>query len=209
MSDKLRHKRLRLLLKDLNKQRKKQAQQIDILCNDFLTTQRDFIRKLNVIHFTADFYESILGSIELSDLLNQTVTIIKEEIENANITFFLRQEDNFELHIFETAKPAGIEMYNLENSFSPELMDSICQVNRICTLEDMLSMGLQGNPSGIGKLSAITVPLGVLGSSLGFILIYRSSDKMLQSSDLANLSAVRSGLSRAIETCHKLANHSG
>ena len=196
-------------MKDLNKQRKKQARQIDILCNDFISSQKDFIRKLNIIHFTADFYETILGDTELSSLLNETVTIIKGQVGIANITFFLRQEDNFELHIFEESKPAGTDVYNLENYFSPELMDSICKANKICSLEDMLSMGLQGSPTGLGKLTAVTLPLGILGSSLGFILLYRSCEQQFQSRDITNLLAIRTGLSRAVSTCQKLANPAG
>ncbi|GAH10763.1 unnamed protein product, partial [marine sediment metagenome] len=39
-----RYKRLRLLVSKVNKQRKKQAQKIDILCNDFIAAQKDFIK---------------------------------------------------------------------------------------------------------------------------------------------------------------------
>ena len=203
VTDKLRHKRLRLLLKDLNRQRKKQTKQIDILCNDFLTAQKDFIRKLNVIHFAADFYESILGMTDLGRILSTTVATIKEEVDDSNVTFFLRQDDNFELHIFEASKSKNFDVQNLENSFSPELMDNICQANKICTLEDMLAMGLQVNPTGLSTLSAITFPLGTLATSLGFILIYRTSEKKLTSNNLWNLCAVRSGLSRSIASCQQ------
>jgi hypothetical protein len=36
VGDKQRHRRLRLLIKKLNKERKKQAKKIDILCNDLI-----------------------------------------------------------------------------------------------------------------------------------------------------------------------------
>ena len=205
MADKLRHKRLRLLLKSLNRQRKKQAMQIDILCNDFVEAQRDFIGKFNVVHFVADFYESILGTTDLTTLLHAVVALIKGVAGDTNVTFFLHQDNNFELHIFEASESNQIDIQNLENHFSPELMDSICQANRTCTLDDMLAMGLQTNPLELGKLSAVTLPLGVLSSSQGFILLYRSSDqKKLEPPQLANLAAIRHGLSRAIASCLQL-----
>ncbi len=205
MEDRLRHNRLRLLLKNLNKQRKKQAKQIDILCNDFVMAQKDFIGKLNVIHFTADFYESILGTTNLGDLLHTTVARIKDELGETNITFFLRQDDNFELHIFEAPDSGQSDSHNLENHFSPELMDSICRANKACTLDDMLAMGLQTNPSQPAELSAVTLPLGLLSSSQGFILLYRSSHQnKLEPYHLGNLAAVRHGLSQAIASCRQL-----
>ena len=85
MGDKLRHKRLRSLITKLNRQRKKQARQIDILCNDFISAQRNFIKNLKTTSFMANFYESIIGATDLNDLLCTAVGLIKEEHDDANV----------------------------------------------------------------------------------------------------------------------------
>jgi hypothetical protein len=204
VDDKQRHRRLRLLIKELNKERKKQAQQIDILCNDMIGAQRDFIRRLNTISLTAHFYESIIGATDLNDLLSTAVKLIKAENADANVAFFLRQADNVELHMFESGQPIASEKEHLENCFSPELMDNICKSNKVCTLDDMFAMGLQGNLIGLNKISAATIPLGLLGSSLGFMLVYRSSEDKLTTDEISRISAVTCGLSRAIASCQAL-----
>lgn len=199
-----RNRRLRLLTKQLNKERKQQAKQIDILCNDFIAAQKEFIKKLNAISFTGSFYESIIGKTDLNSLLYTAVRLIKDQVDDASVTFFLRQAENFELHIFESAKPIALEKQHLENCFTPELMDNICESNKVCSLDDMFAMGLQGNLVGLSKISAVTFPLGRPGSSLGFILIYRSSEDKVADDDLKNVSAVTSGLSRAIQSSREL-----
>lgn len=201
VEDKQRHRRLRLLIKKLNKKRKKQAKKIDILCNDFIAAQRDFIKSLKTISFIANFYESIIGIRDLNSLLYTVAKLIKEENTEANVTFFLRQSDNFELYMFESERPITIEKQHLENSFTPELMDNICKSNKICTLDDMFAMGLQGNLIGLNKISGMTIPLGLHGSSLGFILICRSSENKLTTEEISNISAVNCGLTRAIQSC--------
>ncbi len=201
MEDKQRHRRVRLLIKKLNKKRKKQAKKIDILCNDFVSAQRDFIKSLKKISFIANFYESIIGITDLNSLLFSVVQFFKEENTDANVTFFLRQSDNFELFMFESEQPITLEKQQLENSFTPELMDSICKSNKVCTIDDMFAMGLQGNPIGLNKISGVTIPLGQPGSSFGFVLVYRSSENKLPSEDISNISAVTCGLSRAIQSC--------
>lgn len=201
MEDKQRHKRLRLLIKKLNKERKKQAKQIDILCNDFIGAQRDFIKSLKTISFIANFYESIIGITDLNSLLYSVVQLIKEDNTDANVTFFLRQSDNFELYMFESEWPITLEKQHLENSFTPELMGNICKSNKVCTLDDMFAMGLQGNLNGLNKISGVTFPLGTHGSSLGFVLVYRSSENKLTAEEISNISAVSCGLSRAIQSC--------
>jgi hypothetical protein len=220
-----RHRRLRLLVRKLNKERKKQAQKTDILCNDFISAQADFIKRLNTINFTANFYEAILGTTDLNSLLYTAGKLIKEEISDSNVAFFLLgfpfhresldgaplQRDSFELYVPEGDKPLvpevaqvqaiAPEKERLENCFTPELVDNICKSNKLCTLDDMFAMGLQGNLIRLSKISAITVPLYRFGSSVGFILIYRLSQNKLTPGELKNISAVTCGLSRAIQSC--------
>ncbi|MBA7706245.1 hypothetical protein ES703_115096 [subsurface metagenome] len=198
MDDKQRQKRLRLLIKKLNKERKTQAKKIDILCNDLIAAQREFIKRLDTICFTANFFEAIVGTTDLSGLLVTADKLIKDEIPDANIAFFLRQADSFALHMFESDQPITLGKQHLENCFTPELVDNICKSNKLCALDDMFAMGLQGNLIELNKISAVTIPLSRLGSSLGFILIYRSSANRLTADELNNISAVSCGLSRAI-----------
>lgn len=206
MDDKQRHRRLRLLIKKLNKDRKKQNQKIDILCNDLIAAQRNFIKRLGIISFAANFYESIIGTTDLDKLLYTSVEFFKAENTDANITFFLRQEENFELYMFEGGRPIAIEKQYIESCFTQELMDSISKSNKVCTLNDMFAMGLQGNLNELNKISAVTIPLGLLGSSLGFILVYRSSEDKLTADEIGRIFAVISGLSRAITSCRILSN---
>ncbi len=215
MDQKQRDRRLRLLIRRLNKERKKQAQKIDLLCNDFILTQREFIERLNTINFTANFYESILGATDMSSLLYTAAKLIKEEIPDSCVAFFLTgfpcskepqkgttfQQDNFEWYVFESDRPITLEKEHLKDSFTSELVDNICKSNKLCTLDDMFAMGLQDNLVRLSKISAITVPLSRFGASLGFILIYCLSQKRLTPDDLNNISAVTCGLSRAIQSC--------
>jgi hypothetical protein len=204
LDPKQRYGRLRLLISKLNKERKKQTKKIDILCNDLIAAQRDFIKRLNTISFTANFYEAIAGTTELSNLILLASKLIKDETANANVAFFLRQEDKFELHIFESTEPIQLEKQGLENCFTPEVVDNICKSNKICTLEDIFAMGLQGNLTCLNAISAATIPLSQLGRSLGFILIYRSAQYKLTTDELNNIAAISPGLSRAIASCRVL-----
>ena len=200
MDRKQRDRRLRLLIRKLNKERKKQAQKIDILCNDFISAQGDFIKRLNTINFTANFYEAILGATDLRSLLYAAGKLIKDEIPESNVTFFVLQHDKFELYMFDSDQPITLEKQHLENRFTPELVDNICKSNKLCALDDMFALGLQDNLVRLSNISAVTVPLCRFGSSLGFILIYRLSPQKLTPDELKNITAVNCGLSRAIQS---------
>lgn len=199
-----RNKRLRLLVRGVNRERKKQAQKIDLLCNDFIAAQKEFIKKLDTIAFAANFYKSIVGMTDLNSVLYTADKLIKEEIGDMSVAFFLRREKNFELHIYESDHPINIETENLERCFTPELVDNVCEANKLCSLEDLLEMGLQDNPTELNKISSVTVPLGGAGTCLGFILLYRSSENKLSADKLNNICAVSSGLSQAISCCQML-----
>lgn len=204
MNREQRHKRLRRLIKNLNRDRKLRAKKVDILCNDLIGAHRGFIKRLDSIGFAAHFYESILGTADLNGLFYKASNLIKEEVPDANLAFFLRQADSSELHMFESERPIGLEKQHLESCFTPELVEGISQSNKICTLEDMFSMGLEGNLTELNKISAVTIPLGMPGVSLGFILIYRPSENKLTTDELKNVLAITGGLSRAIQSCKVL-----
>ena len=204
VGDNQRHKRLRLLLKKLNKDRKKQAKKTDILCNDLIGAQRDFIRKLKTISFTANFYESIVGMTELNTLLYTAAKQIGNEKHDTNIIFFLREAESFEIYLPGNDRPPALDKEQLADCFTPESMDNICKSNKICSLEDMYQLGLQGNLAGLNGTSAVTIPLGLFGSPLGFMFVYRSSDDKLTADETDDISAVTSGLSQAIVSCRAL-----
>ena len=202
--DPKRYKTIKLLVSKVNKERRQQAKKIDILCNNLVEAQRDFIKRLNAIAFAANFYESIVGITDFNSLLYTAGKIIRNELPNANIAFFLRGQDNFELHLFENNKPIALEKQHLENCFTPEVVDNICKANKICTLDDMFAMGLQGNLCKLNKISALAVPLSRLGSAMGFILIYHLSQNKLNVEELNNITSVTLGLARALQSCNGL-----
>lgn len=206
MGDKQRHNRLRLLLKQLNKQRKWQAKKIDILCNDMVRAQRGFIKTLRTISFAASFYESIVGITDLNNLLRTAVKQIQTENPDVDVTFFLRHAESFEIHAFESSQEPPLNTEHIENCFSQELMDNICKSNRICTFEDIFEMGLEGDLAGLNGVSGVAVPLGRFGSPLGFILFHRFSQNKLTVDEIQNISSVTSGLSQAI-TCCQIVSH--
>jgi transcriptional regulator with GAF, ATPase, and Fis domain len=204
VDDKQRYIRLRLLTKKLNKERKKQAKQIDILCNDLIAAHRDFIKKLDTIRFTADFCESILGATDISTLLHRASRLVKDEVPDANVAFIIRRHDDFGLHIFESNQTGTLTQQDLEKCFTGELVDNICKSNKLCTIDDMFAMGLEANLTTLSQVSAATVPLSSLGSSLGFILIYRPSQNELTVDELRKIAAITRGLSRAVQSCQAL-----
>jgi hypothetical protein len=201
---KQRYRRLRLLISKLNKERKKQTQKTDILCNDLIAAHRDFIKRLDTISFIANFYETITGTTDLSSLIPIASKLIRDATADANVTFFLRQADNFKVHMFKSDQPILLEKQGLENCFTPEAVEAICKSNKICTLDDMFELGLEGNLTDLNKISAATIPLGQSGPSLGFILIYRSAQNKLTPEELNNIAAIAVGLSRAIASCQAL-----
>jgi hypothetical protein len=198
-------KHLRLLIARLNKERKNQARQIDILCNDFVTAQKDFIKALRAISFAADFYEGIAGLTDLNELLCTAGKLAKEQIPDTNIAFFLLRNDSFEMHIFESDRPIGLDERRIENFFTTELVNNIARSNRVCTVNDMLEMGLQCSGACLEKITAAAAPLSSNSGSLGFILLYRSSQKPLTADEINCIAQITPGLTRSIIACRAAA----
>jgi hypothetical protein len=199
MSQTERQKRLRLLVKKLNKERKRQASQVDILCNDLIGAQREFMRRLNHIGFAARFYKSLLGLADLKSLLAQAGRLIREELPGARVVFFLRQAEGCEGYDCGAELVEGIEDMRLDEYLTPGLAGAVCKSNRLCTMDDLFGMGLEGDRQELNRLSAATVPLNDLGRSLGFMLLCRLAEHPLSGDELAKMTLIACGLSQAIQ----------
>jgi hypothetical protein len=198
MSQTERHKRLRLLLKHHNRQRKQQAKKIDILCNDLIAAQRHFVHRLSHVDFAAQFYKALLGTSDLRTLLGRAGRFIQLDVPRASVAFCLRQGDGCELHVIEGQ---GLHGQHIEECFSDELVASVCKANRPCALDDLVAMGLTDDGPVLRGVSAATLPLNDLGRSLGFVLLSRAAADPLTTDEVERVGLITCGLSRAIRGC--------
>jgi hypothetical protein len=201
MDHETRHKRLRSLVRNVNRRRKQQARQIDILCRDLIGAQRRFLRHLDTIAFTAAFYKSLLGVRDTGQLLDTAANLLGRQIPEAHVVFHLRQHGLFRRYAFDTEAEAGSDEARLLDCLTPDLAEGICRSNKTCGLEDLLALGLQASPAIVSRLSAATVPLCEGGRSLGFIMLCRSSDQPLTLAEIQRAAVVAPGLAAAVDVC--------
>ncbi len=196
-----RYRRLRVLVHSVNQGRKRQAKKIDILCNDLVGAHRGMIRKIDELRFAANFYQSIIASRNLEDLLDTAGVFLDNEIGDAKIVFFLRQGDGFSSFTCKSEEIENEQTRSFESFFTSEVIEDICRYNRPCNLDEMMTMGLQVVPTMLNNLSAFAVPLFSCGNSIGFILIYRTTWERLQPEQADVINTISNGLARAILSC--------
>ncbi len=204
--DETRIQRLRLLTRKLNQARRAQAKKIDILCNDLISAQKDFIKLLGKLSFVVDAYEMLTGLMDPSVALNAAAEVIKLAAPTANIVFFLLEKDSLQVHMFGLDTPIDVDTKQLRAGFTPELVRSIANCNKLCQAEDMFAMGLQGNLAMLGKIRIVAVPLVVDGVALGFVLLYCSAENQFTTSELEKVAAITPGLSRTLKSCQELSH---
>lgn len=193
-----RNRRALHTIRTLRMRQNKQAQKIDILCQDMVSAHEQFLLKLTRLAFATSFYESLLGCAGLEEMLDRAVLQIRAAIAQSGAAIVLIETGGFDVHIAKSADRQQVEQSHIHNWFTPDIVRQISHTNRICSLSDMLKMGLQASPSALKTLSAAAVPLGRLGLGVGFILIYRNAENPLLAEELSSIAAVTPGLREAI-----------
>ena len=192
------HKRALAAIRVLRSRHDKQARQIDILCNDMVSAHREFSMKLARLNFAVSFYEAMLSGCDCEQILDIAVQSIRGHIEGASAAIFLLEDNGFNVQMANTGPSDHIEATHFQDWFTHRLVDHISQSNRVCSLEQMLRMGLQGPPAIMKTLSAAAVPLGRFGQGLGFIFVYRHAGHPLTAEELSHVAAISSGLREAV-----------
>jgi hypothetical protein len=190
-------------IRKLNAIRHKQAQKIDILCNDMVLANKDVIEQLRVLTHTVDFYESITGEIEMPVLLDKAARQVRKFAPESNVAIFLANSNGFELHMADDS-PIEVDGDKIESYFTEEVVNDICRSTKICSLDDMCKIGLQGNPNVLNNISAAAVPIGRFSEPTGFILICRTAEKQLKAKELEKIATITPGLRNAINACQSL-----
>ena len=201
MIDIKRYKRLRLLVHKVNKARKQQAKQIDILCHDLIEAQRDYNRRLSVIGLTASLYKSILGINDLDTLLNVASAHMMETTGVTRVAFVLRSGNQYKTWVYPESTALIESEIRLEELFTPEVMGGICNAGKACSMDDMLALGLQIRPTDFAQVSAITLPLADGVCARGFMLLYQEPGQGLRAIQIKQIASIAGGLTKAIMAC--------
>jgi hypothetical protein len=157
-----------------------------------------FSQKLARLSFSTLFYEALLGCSGLDESLDCAVTLISSNIDQAAAAVFLVDATGFDVHLAKSPDHGQVEKTHFQNWFTRQMVQQIGQSNCVCTLDEMLQMGLMAPPTAIKTLSAAAVPLGRLGLGVGFILVYRASEHPLLAEELSRVAAIAPGLRETI-----------
>lgn len=199
-----RNKRVRSLVRKLNKTRRDQAKQIDILCNDMISAHGDFVKQLRELAFTVKFYEAALSQPDITSLLDIAVDVIKCHIYDSNVSIFLLRDSIFDIHMADPDKPIDVGSTSLENYFTSDVVLEISRSPHVCDINEICKAGLQASPTLLASVSAAAIPLGHVGDPVGFILIHRNSEDQLQASEIETVTAITEGLCSAIQKWQKI-----
>jgi hypothetical protein len=196
--DARRNIKYRKLVRSLNGIRKEQAKKIDILCNDILASHGDFINHLKNFQFAADFYESILGQTN-SDLLAKAAGEYFTNNLGVNIAVVFMVNGQPQIHIYATDP----DLEEIPSQISPYLtarmVQMVCQTGKICTADELCTMGFFAGPAVLKKISLAAIGLNKAGPAAGMIILYRCADKPIRNPELAQASSIVGGLSTALK----------
>ena len=202
--DNRRNTKYRQLIRKLNGIRKEQARKIDILCNDILAAHGGFINHLKNFRFAADFYESILG-INNTDLLAKAVgEFFTNNLNGVNAAVVFMVSGQPQIHIYATDPcleeiPSQISPY-----LTARMVQMVCQTGKICTADELCTMGFFAGPAVLKKISLAAIGLNKAGPPLGMIILYRSAEKPFTNSELSQVSSVVGGLSTALKNLQNI-----
>ncbi len=192
--------RLRQLVRKLNRIRRAQKQQIDILCNDILSAHGDFVNHLKSFRFAADFYESLLGAANLDAIAAITGEFFTENIAGCSAAIIFTTSDSPQMYFH--SKDHNLE--DIPSHFSPDLtpkmVEAVCQSSQICSADDLCRMGFFAGPAVLKRITLAAIGLNNTGPALGMILVYRCADKPLSNSELSIVSSVVKGIAKAVKT---------
>ena len=194
-----RKNRIRRVVSELNKRRRLQSRKIDILCNDIVASQRNFLNQLKIMSLQIGLYESLIGEFGIEHVLDEAIGAIEALAGGANIAIWLGS--GFEAHVFDEQEFTSEQTDLIESCFTSEMADRIYKSRRCMELDELSEIGLP-EAEILTQLSAAIVPLQD-SCQQGFILIYRAASRPIRPQEIDTIALLVPGLSKAVRACYK------
>jgi len=198
-----RKNRIRRIVSAINKQRRLQSRKIDILCNDMIASQRNFLNQLKIMSLQIGLYESLIGEPGLEHVLDEAIDAIEVLAGGSNVAIWLGS--GFESHVFDEQEFTSEQTDLIESCFTAEMADRIYNSRRCMELDELSEIGLP-DAQILTQLSAAVVPLQDICQQ-GFILVYRAAARPIKPHEIDNIALLVPGLSKAVRTCCKATQH--
>lgn len=193
-----RNSKLRQLVRKLNRIRRGQKQQIDILCNDILAAHGDFISHLKNFRFAADFYENLLGAANLDSLAAAAGEFLTENTAGCNVAIIFTTSNAPQIHFYSKDPRLEDVPSHIAPHLTTKMVESVCQSSQICRADDLCRMGFFAGPAVLKRITLAAIGLNNTGPALGMILLYRPADKPFSNSELSIASSVVKGFAKAV-----------
>jgi hypothetical protein len=191
--------RLRQLVRKLNRVKRSQKKQIDILCNDILTEHANFLDHLKNFQFAADFYENILGINSPEQLAKTIGEYFTANLSDINMSIVFMSQGKPQIYMYTIDSELEAIPSQIGPDISLRMVQLVCQSGRICTADQLCEMGFFATPAVLKKISLAAIGLNKAGPSLGMLILYRSAARPLQKSELSRIASVTPGLATALK----------
>jgi hypothetical protein len=190
--------RIRRLVHRLNRRRKEQAAQIDILCGSLIESQRKFLAQLGQMNILLGYYETILAAATAETVLDSTVQYIARNTPGTAAAIYL--QNSFTARAVN-AEAAQFPCEDIEASFTQDVCEAICGSARSVDVQEMLEAGLQMSPKLLKTLAIAAIPFGRAAGPRGFILLYRQALRQFSDDELKTVCWLTVPLAAALEQC--------
>jgi hypothetical protein len=193
----VRRNRIRRLVSELNKQRRIQSRKIDLLCNDFVNSHKNFLTQLQIMNLQIELYESLLCQTNIDHVLDKAASTI-QNLTELNTTIWL--SGGFETHLYDEESFTREQTDLIESCFNNSLAERIYNSRRCIELDELFEMGLPESQV-LSKLSAAAIPFCDCN---GFVFVYREAAKPITPAQLSNIALFIPGISKVLAACQKM-----
>jgi hypothetical protein len=194
----VRKNRIRRLVSELNKQRRLQSRKIDILCNDFVSSHKNFLKQLQTMNLQIELYESLIGETNIDHVLDAAASAIQNLTGGLNTAIWLNS--GFETHLYDEESFTAEQTDLVESCFTNSIAERIYNSRRCVELDELFEIGLPESQI-LSKLSAAAIPFC---DSPGFVFVYREAASPISKAQLSDIALLIPGISKAVKACQKM-----
>ncbi len=197
-----RQKKLKSLCKSQNQKRHHLRQQVDMLCNDFVGSNKKLAQTLNELKYLCEFQSELMGENDLYIMLHRAMQWLLNDMTNTCGAVYHFDNEQFEAHISNAWSDSSVDVDSIESFLKFMVVDEVKKTRKPLLVKQGRVKTSDENVTQ--DLAVMAIPIMNKSKIVGLLLFYRDSQVPFTKEALDQVRPLATPLGRQMTAIQKL-----
>jgi len=201
-----RYRKLRRLCRELNRNRRRLREKVDLLCRDLVQSNVALTRTVQDLRRAYEFQTELVGEFDQRYMLHKALRLIRREVFESSAALYLTTADEFAAHLTSAWYDDARDIAEIEQALRRSVVPVVRKTGRRVLVPDATNWTTVAPALRklLAGLSILALPVLEERELLGVMVLYRDATRPLTDRETHTVESFIPPLARALSALQRL-----